>query len=481
MGVPDWRGRRVAVVGLGVRTNEPLARYLAERGAEVTAFDRQTREQLGPRYEELAGRGIRFSLGSDFLRTLPQYPYIFFNPGFKLTLPEVTAARAAGAEFWNETKLFLRLCRSPVVAVTGSAGKTTTTSLLAEMLKAAAGAPGRMRGRPVYVGGNIGQVLIDQVERIPPEAVVVLELSSFQLQLCDRSPRIGVVTNLRPNHLDVHGSYEEYADAKRNIFRFQASAAVDGGWAVLNADQAACAGLAADAPARVAWFSRTREVERGAFVRDGRIVIRDDDGERDVCDLARVRVPGDHNLENVLAAAAAATLAGAPAAAVSAGISGFAGVEHRLEYVGEAAGVRYYNDSKATSPDEAIAALRTLAEPLILIAGGSDKGIPFEELAAEIVAHAKTLVVTGATADRIASAVEGAAAGAHPVGPLIIRAGDMADAVARASAAAAPGDTVVLSPACASFDRYRNFEERGRHFKQLVAALPGFRPHATAP
>ncbi len=466
-------GRRAAVVGLGV-SNLPLIRFLLRSGAEVTGMDRKGPEELVDRYPELRSLGIGLELGPGYLGRLPEFDLIFLAPGIRKDLPELAAARERGAEIASEIGLVLERCRAPVIGVTGSAGKTTTTTLIGEILKA--------DGREVYVGGNIGRPLIEVVDSISPAAVVVLELSSFQLQLVRRSPGIGLITNLSPNHLDVHASLEEYLDAKKNIFRFQPAA----GWTVLNRDQPATRALAAECRGRVAFFSRLEELERGAFLRGKLIVFRGPGGERAVCDLAHIRLPGQHNLENVLAAAAVTSCYGAAPKAIARAIAAFEGVEHRLELVRELGGVRYYNDSIASTPERTMAALRTLDGPLHLIAGGYDKHLAFGELAREMLASGKvkTLLLIGATAGKIEAAVReataseagdrppfaGGGAGASPW-PEVLRLPDLAAAVHAARSRTRPGEIVVLSPACASFDMYRNFEERGRHFKELVAAL----------
>lgn len=446
---------RAAVVGIGI-SNLALVRYLVERGVRVTACDRTPAERLGERAAELRRLGVPLVTGEQYLAPLADHDLIFLTPGMPKHLPEIEAARLRGATISGEIGLVLDRCRAPVIGVTGSAGKTTTTTLIGEILKAA--------GRETYVGGNIGTVLIEQVETIPPDAAVVLELSSFQLQLVHRSPRIAVVTNISPNHLDVHASMEEYVEAKKAIFRWQSPS----DWLVLNADDERVRSFAREARSRVVLFSRRGDPggRDAAFIRDDQVVWRRDGRELPTALLEEIRLPGLHNQENVLAAVAACFLAGAPLSAVRAVVTTFTGVEHRIEPVRVLDGAKWYNDSKATSPAEAVAALSTLPAPIVLIAGGSDKGIPFDPLAPLVAEKVKYLILTGPTAPKIEEAVR---RGGY-AGP-VRRAADMAEAVALARAAAAPGDTVLLSPACASFDAYRNFEERGRHFKSLVEAL----------
>ncbi len=451
----EFQERNVAVVGIGV-SNMALIRYLLQRGARVTACDRRTEAELGERATELKGMGVTLSTGTDYLSPLAHHDLIFLTPGMPKHLPEIEAARTRGAVLAGEAGLVLEACPAQTIAITGSAGKTTTTTLIGEIMKAAE--------RETYVGGNIGTPLIERIEAIPQKAVVVLELSSFQLQLVQRSPRIAVLTNITPNHLDIHASMDEYVAAKKNIFRFQGA----DDWVILNHGDEMVRSFAEEAPGRVLFFSRYGDPggEDAAFIRDETITWRRNGREYPTLKVEEVQLLGLHNLENVLAAMAACYLVGASMNAIRQVLTNFTGVEHRLEPVRELAGARWYNDSKATSPAEAVAALQTLAAPIVLIAGGSDKGVPFDPMAPLVAQKVKSLILTGPTAPKIEEAVR---LGGYR-GP-IARANDMADAVRVAREAAQPGDNVLLSPGCASFDAYRNFEERGRHFKALVHAL----------
>ncbi len=464
----EFRGRQVAVVGLGV-SNLAVVRFLLRAGARVTAFDQKGPEELGERYLSLAGEPMEWVLGPGYLQELAaradRWERVFLTPGMRKDLPELEALRRAGVPLDSEVGLFLRYCRATVAGVTGSAGKTTTTTLLGRMLEAA--------GRRVFVGGNIGRPLLPLVGEIGPGDLVVLELSSFQLQMLDQSPHVGVFLNVRPNHLDVHASFEEYFEAKKNVFRFQGA----GDTAVLNAEDPLVAGCAAAAPGRVAWFGRAGEVAPGAFLRGDQVVLR---GVEPVLEGAReeavgragdVRLPGAHNLANALAALAAAAALGADPRRAWAAARAFGGVEHRLELVRELDGVSFYNDSIATAPDRTIAALESFARPVVLIAGGYDKKIPFDELGERIVERVRVLVLLGRTAPKIRAAVEAAAARRGVGGPEVLAAADLREAVSLAASAARPGDVVLLSPACASYDMFRNYEERGRLFKELVRAL----------
>lgn len=468
--------KRVAVVGLGV-SNLPLVRFLLKRGIKVTGMDRRTPAEMGERYDELdkmaAGGGFELSLGPEYLGELTNYPLIFLTPGIRKDLPEIEAARFRGAVFSSEIALVMELSRAPILAVTGSAGKTTTTTLLGQILEAG--------GRRIHVGGNIGRPLIEVVEDFEPSELVVLELSSFQLQMLGQSPQIGAITNVSPNHLDIHASMDEYVEAKKNIFRFHGP----DDWAVLNADNPSTAAMAAECPGQVALFSRVREVECGAFLRGNQIIFHGPDCERVLATTGGIRLPGEHNLENILCAATVASLVGVGAESVARTITVFGGVEHRLELVAEVGGVEYYNDSIATSPDRTAAALRTIRGPIHLILGGYDKKIPFDDLALEIVRspHVRTVLVIGQTGEKIASLIERVAGMCPGGGPQVVRCGALPEAVVEAARMARAEEVVLLSPACASFDQYRSFEERGRHFKELVAGLgPAFpRPNPPPP
>lgn len=455
-------------MGLGV-SNLALVRFLLREGARVTVLDQKSGEELAPRLSALAGWPVRFVLGPSYLDSLAEdFAWVFLTPGMAKDRPEIEEARRRGAVISGEMPLFLELCPAPVIGVTGSAGKTTTTTLVARMLQTA--------GFRVALGGNIGQPLVDKLPDIPPDARVVVELSSFQLQLTRKSPHIGVFLNLRPDHLDVHRSLEEYAEAKRNVYRHQGA----GDYAVLNAEDEVVAREAARVPGGLAWFGESRPAPEaaGAWVRAedgaGNIVFRlPGGGEKPVCPVASLRLVGRHNLLNSLAAVAAASLAGATPEAMAQVLGTFPGVEHRLERVAEIAGALYVNDSIATTPHRALAALRAFPGPLLLIAGGYDKKLGFEALAREMMGKVRHLILMGATARRIREAVEEAARESPSPPPQMHEVRELAEAVRLAHSLAREGDTVLLSPACASYDMFRNYEDRGRQFKRLVEELGG--------
>ena len=466
-------GRRVAVVGLQ-RSNAAVVRYLRSIGAQVEAYDAKTAEHLQP-YAAALPPGAPLFAGPDYLdhlrARLDGLAAVFVTPGMRKDAPVLAAAAAAGATLWTEAAYVLQIAPCPVIGITGSAGKTTTTTLVGEAIS---------RWRPgSLIGGNIGLPVIDRLHTIPPGAWLVLELSSFQLELARRAPDLAAVLNVRPNHLDIHGTYAAYVEAKRNIYRRQ----VPGDWALFGTDDPEAARLAVEAPSGALAFRGTGPVAAGAGVEAGAVrwypprgvrhQARPDGGPHpyaravSVLPLSAIAVAGAHNVQNVAAAAALALAAGVPPRVITAVVSTFRGVQHRQELVRQWHGVRWINDSIATAPDRTLAALETFAgSPLVLLAGGYDKGIPFDDLGAAVGALAERVILFGATAGAIAAAI--------PLGAAVAveRVPDLAAAVAAAAAGARPGQVVLLSPACASYDQFRDFEERGQRFKAYVAALP---------
>lgn len=450
--IASLRGRTVAVIGIGV-SNTPLLRLLLREGIAVTACDRSDRAKLGALAEELEAAGAVLRLGDGYLQGLDQ-DVIFRTPGLRPDAPELEAARARGSVITSEMEVFFQVCPCPIIAVTGSDGKTTTTTIIAELLRAA--------GHTVHVGGNIGHPLLAEADTIRPTDWAVLELSSFQLMTMTRSPHIAVLTNLAPNHLDVHKSMEEYIWAKENIFRHQQP----GDIAVFNLDNAITRELSAHAPGRALYFSRREEPENGVFLRGNAVISRRDGRERQIMTTEDIRLPGVHNVENYMAAIAAVDGL-VPDDVIRTFARAFNGVEHRIELVRTWRGVRFYNDSIASSPSRTIAGLRSFKEKVILIAGGYDKHIPFDVLGPEVVEHVKLLILCGATADKIRAAVE-QAPGYWPGHPEILDVTPFQRAVETARDRAVPGDVVTLSPACAAFDQFKNFMERGKTFKSIV-------------
>ena len=450
--IESLRHKTVAVIGIGV-SNTPLLELLLAEGIRVTACDKRSREQMGEQAEHLEQLGCELHLGADYLKDLDA-DVIFRTPGLRPDVPEIAACVDRGAVLTSEMEVFFEVCPCPIIAVTGSDGKTTTTTIIAELLKAA--------GRRVWVGGNIGHPLLCEADGMLATDYAVLELSSFQLMTMKHSPHIAVVTNLAPNHLDVHRDMAEYVAAKENIFRHQSGEDV----AVLNADNDITAEQSRRAPGRARLFSRQDEVADGVFLRGEDIVCRSGGHERVVMTTGDIKIPGVHNVENYMAAIAAVDGL-VPDEVIRDFAREFGGVEHRIELVRTYRGVRYYNDSIASSPSRTIAGLRSFHEKVILIAGGYDKHIPFDVLGPEIVEHVKLLVLCGATADKIRAAVENAPR-YQPGKPEILDVTPFTAAVEAARDRAQPGDVVTLSPACAAFDQFKNFAERGKFFKSIV-------------
>jgi UDP-N-acetylmuramoylalanine--D-glutamate ligase len=450
------QGRSIAVIGMGV-SNTPLIRMLLRAELKVTVCDKSPRERVEEQAAELESLGARLRLGPDYLEKIHKADIIFRTPGLSPNTPELQKAVARGSILTSEMELFFRLCPCPIIGVTGSDGKTTTTTLISEFLKEA--------GKNVYLGGNIGRPLLPDVDGMTPDDVAVVELSSFQLMSMDRSPNVAVFTNLSPNHLDYHHTMEEYTSAKLNIFCHQKPE----DRAIFNYDNDITRSLAKMAVGQAMLFSRKQKLEEGVYLRDSAIWLTNSMGSREVLPMADIRIPGVHNIENYMAAIAAVDGI-VPDKCVRAVARRFTGVEHRIELVRELNGVRYYNDSIGTSPTRTMACLDSFDQKLIIIAGGYDKGVPFTQLGIAMVEKVKVLILTGDTAPAIKKAVE-EAEGYAESGLRLIETDDLASAVSAARDAAQAGDVVVLSPACAAFDQFKNFMERGKVFKRLVNEL----------
>ncbi len=447
------RGRRIAVLGLGV-SNRPLVGLLLQFGCDVTGCDRTEREKLDEEVLELERRGCKLRLGEGYLEGI-QADVVFRTPGMHPANPALEQMRAQGAKITSEMEVFFELCPCHTIAITGSDGKTTTTTLVSELLKA--------QGQTVWLGGNIGTPLLASVPQMKPEDYAVVELSSFQLMDMERSADRAAVTNLAPNHLDVHRDMEEYITAKQNVFRFQDGA----GLLVVNADNAITAPMTGNGQTR--YFSRQGRVDNGVYLDKG-VIYRAEKGEaKPVLEASEILLPGVHNIENYMTAIAL-TDGLVSGAAIHQVARSFGGVEHRIELVRVKDGVRYYNDSIASSPSRTIAGLRSFPEQVILIAGGYDKHIPFDVLGPEVCRHVKRLYLTGATAEKIRQAVVGCP-DYTPGKPEIVMVEDFSQTVHAAAAGAEPGDVVLLSPACAAFDKFKNFMVRGNYFKQLIREL----------
>jgi UDP-N-acetylmuramoylalanine--D-glutamate ligase len=444
----DLTGKRVLVVGLA-RTGVVASLFSAGYGATVIATDERPESELAETAAQLRAAGVKLELGGHVDAAFLDQDLIVVSPGVPAKLPPLELARAQGIPVWSEIELAWRFLRGKLVAITGSNGKTTTTALLAHILQTS--------DIPTLVGGNIGTPLLALVEKSTDPAVTVAEISSFQLETIDKfRPEIGVLLNLTPDHLDRHGTFEEYASAKMRMFENQ----LERDMAVLNADDPE---ITKRMPAKphIFWFSRQKRVATGAFVRDHEIIFRHEGSEVVLARRDQILLRGEHNVENVLAACAAAYLAGATPAAIANGVKSFSGVEHRLEFAGEFAGVQFYNDSKATNVDAAVKAIAAFPGPLLVILGGKDKGSPYTPLRELLHDRARLALLIGEAAPKIATDLEGAVE--------LRQAGTLARAMQWAIEAAQPGDTVLLAPACSSFDQFENYEQRGRVFKELVA------------
>ena len=448
------KGKRVAVVGAGI-SNTPLIESLLMAGINTAVCDRQTRDEISTEILRFEESGAELRLGKEYLENMDA-DIIFRTPGLMPSNHALREAVLSGALLTSEMEVFFKVCPCRIIAVTGSDGKTTTTSIISELLK--------KEGYTVHIGGNIGAPLLCRADDIGPEDLAVIELSSFQLITMGESPDIAVVTNVSPNHLDIHSSMDEYIGSKRNIFIHQKSS----GRVVLNFDDEITRDFAGSAPGEALFFSLREKVRDGVYAYNGKIYESIDGHSEEIMPYCDISLPGMHNVGNYMAAFAAVRgLVSYYSMRETART--FSGVEHRIEFVDEIHGVRYYNDSIASSPTRAIAGLRSFNQKVILIAGGKGKGVGFDELGAEIVGHVKTLVLTGLTASMIRISVENAPD--YEGSPEIIICEDFRDAVLYAAKSAGDGDIVLLSPACTSFDRFKNFEERGEFFKAIVRGM----------
>lgn len=441
----DVQGKSVGVVGIGV-SNTPIITMLAEMGVQVIAFDKRPEEQLGDPGKDLKKLGVKMFCGPDYMDHLCG-DWIIKTPGMRFDHPALEAARQKGSLITSEMELFFEYCPCEIVAVTGSDGKTTTTSLIHEML--------RRTDRRVHLGGNIGYPLFCRLKDIAPEDIVVAELSSFQLHTLRKSPHISVVTNLSPNHLDVHKDMSEYTEAKANIFRYQN----ENDLLVLNADNAVTAAFAREAKGAVRMFSAEKEAD--ACYHDGAVYLN---GQK-LLDRGDLLLRGDHNVENFMAAVLAVKDLVSPEI-IAQVAKNFGGVRHRMEFIREINGVRFYNDSIGSSPTRTIATLHSFDRKVRLIAGGYDKKIPYDALGPVVPERAEKLYLCGATAEKIRAAVKKQAPGF----PIEIFQ-DLRTAIETAYKESVPGDIVLLSPASASFDQFKNFEERGDFFVGVVKEL----------
>lgn len=449
-------GRRVLVIGFA-RQGQSLARWLPMVGARVIVTDKRDVDALGVDPTDFPG--VHFVLGDHPVEILDHVDMLCVSGGVPLDSPLVRAAIEREMPVTNDAQLFIERCPAPVTGITGSAGKTTTTTLVAEMVKRA--------GYTTWLGGNIGNVLLDVMMGIRPHHKVVMELSSFQLELMFTSPAVAAVLNITPNHLDRHGTMENYMRAKANILLHQPP----GGKVILGRDDAGCRSLEMLAGDHVSWFSAHEMVSDGAFLVGQRVAVAGSaspDGDpRIICDVADIPLRGAHNVQNTLAACAIAGQMGVPPEAMTEAIRAFKAVSHRLETVRELNGVTYVNDSIATAPERVVAALQSYDEPLILLAGGADKKLPWDEMILLALNKSRRIIAFGRDGDIVVNAVRKYAADAS----VVVRVETLEEAVAAAYEVAQPGDVVLLSPGGTSYDAYADFAARGDHFRQLVMAL----------
>src|SRR6266403_218702 len=447
----ELNGKRVLVVGLG-RSGVASALFLKARGARVTVSDTKSEDQLREEIPALLDEGITVETGGHGERTFQNQDLIVVSPGVPIDAEPITQAKALGQPVIGEIELASRFLQGEIVAITGSNGKTTTTTLVGEI-------PSKS-GLKTLVGGNIGTPAISLVPQAAPDTITVLEVSSFQLEtIVSLRPKVAVVLNVTPDHLDRHRTFQAYVDAKARVFENQSAE----DFAVLNADDPTCVEMAGRTRAHVFWFSRKRDVEQGALVRNDQIAFRRNASQLEIMPVSEIPLKGLHNLENVLAAVCAGALMGCDAEKIRSATREFKAVEHRLEYVATVLGVEYYNDSKATNVDAAIKALESFRANIHLILGGKDKDSDYTVLNDLLRQRAKRVYTIGAAADKIQANIKGAVE--------IVASGTLESAVKRAAASAVPGDVVLLAPACASFDQFQNYEHRGRAFKELVRGL----------
>ena len=453
----NLKEKKVAFIGTGV-TNNDIIRLFLKKGISITLLDRKTPEKLGAIYEELKASGVAFQLGDTYLDHLTDFDVVFRSPGMYYHNEKLQAARKQGVVITTEMEVFFDLCPCKIYAVTGSDGKTTTTTLISEFLQAS--------GVTVHKGGNIGRALLPIIEQIQDNDAAVVELSSFQLLSMRQSPDVAVITNIAPKHLEVHVTMEKYIQAKTNLSAHQNAFSKT----ILNADNALTWNLAPMVRGMLVAFTRKTVPAYGAFLReDGMLCYQNGDTCTPVVAASDIRIPGIHNVENYLAAISAVWGEVSTDVIVQVAKT-FGGVEHRIEFVRERKGVKWYNDSIATSPTRVLAGLNSFQTKLTVIMCGYDKKIPFEPMAETVCDKVKTVILMGVTAPKIEAAIRGAK-NYQEGHPQLLHVETMEEAVQTADQITKPGDIVTLSPACASFDKYPNFEERGLHYKRLVKEL----------
>lgn len=445
----DMKNKKVTVIGIGV-SNLPLIKYLCELGSDVTACDKRTSEKLGKSADELLSMGVKLNLGEDYLSNLDAQ-VIFKTPGMRFDVPQLLKAKEKGAVITSEMEVFFDICPCKIIAVTGSDGKTTTTTLINKILT--------QNGYNTWLGGNIGNPLLTQTKDMKPSDIVVLELSSFQLHTMKKSPHIAVMTNITPNHLDMHKDYQEYIDAKKNIMKYQGEDDI----LIVNSSNEVTNDIGKSAKGKLLKFSSKKDAD--ISLKNDTIFYKG----KEILKTSDINLPGMHNVENYMAAIGAVCDMVTQNSIISVAKT-FGGVAHRIELVRELDGVKYYNSSIDSSPNRTINTLKVFKDKVIMISGGKDKGIRYDEIGPAIIEKVKTLILIGATSDAIENALNKAYGDMEPC-VKVIRATTYPEAVRIAKENAKDNDTVILSPASTSFDMFNNFEERGNLFKKLVNEL----------
>lgn len=457
----EFKDKKITIMGLGLfGGGVGVAQFLARQGARVTVTDLRNAAELSPSIKLLEGFPVSYKLGGHFQEDFINADMVIVNPAIPWNSKFLQVARDNHVPLDTEINIFFRLCTAPIIGITGSNGKSTTTTLICRILQ--------QTTRTTWVGGNIGKSLLVHLEDIRPQEIVVLELSSFQLKelhTVRKSPSISVVTNISPNHLDRHPDMNDYIQAKKCIILYQKPE----DYTILNYDDRELRTWEKECKGRVLWYSTEHTLKNGAFIKGKDIVLSIDGQRMSIPCISGIRIPGTHNLQNILAASCAGYLAGAGEQHIEEAVTAFSGLGHRLEFVREVHGVQYYNDSKATTPESAIAAVTAFPVPVILIAGGYDKGSHFEEFAKKCAKHTKSTILIGKTAEKLKELI------LKNIGqknsPSVYMADNFKEAFLKAHAIAKTGDVVLLSPACASYDMFINYEERGRLFKDMVLAL----------
>jgi len=456
-----FKNKRITVMGLGMfEGGLGITRFLSRQGARVTVTDLKNEKELSQSLKYLKDLPVSYKLGGHRAEDFINADLVIVNPAVPKCSEFIRIARKNHVPIDTEMNIFFKLCPAPIIGVTGSNGKSTTTMLIKDMLQ--------QTPRKTWMGGNIGVSLLTHLEEIKESDVVVLELSSFQLEALSaikKSPQIGVITNVSPNHLDRHGDMNSYIQAKKNIFLNQKS----DDYVILNYDDPELRMWARECRGKILWYSTTTHtLKNGAFTKGNQIVLSVNGKTLSLPCISEIRLPGRHNLQNILAASCAAYLTGAGEKEIIKTANTFKGLEHRLEFVREVSGIRFFNDSKATTPESAIAAITSFQHPVILIAGGYDKGSDFTNFAEVCAQHCKGVILIGATSDKLRELI---AKKKEKESPFLLTANNLSEALQRAKKSAVFGDNILLSPACASYDMFHNYEERGRQFKNLVYTL----------